>query len=192
MIYEKTISVEKEKLMKRVFKLHIIIIIALSFFVLLTGCENVKLTINSRPKALKEILYENADAKMQYDSNKWEGLETSTGIKLRMKYEKKGALIGVRRVASKSELKEYVYSEKKYIEIISVDGKVEEEEFNKLPMLTYMLEKGEFDTIVTMIIVKDGEGFYELTFECEKSIYPKCINDALIVMSTFQIINSSK
>jgi hypothetical protein len=192
MIYEETINVEKEKLMKRVFKLHIIIIIALSFFVLLTGCENVKLTINSRPKALKEILYENADAKMQYDSNKWEGLETSTGIKLRIKYEKKGALIGVRRVASKSELKEYVYSEKKYIEVISVDGKVKEEEFNKLPILTYMLEKGEFDTIVTMIIIKDGEGFYELTFECEKSIYQKCINDALIVMSTFQIINSSK
>jgi len=126
-------------------------------------------------------------AKIEYDSRKWEVVEGPYFKLLQIKNESRIAAVSGIRFVSNLDLEDYVAAYSEQLKIESINGKV-----LKYTLNGYISKINNRQvTTFTMMIVKDGPGYYVLTFGCVQELYPKYINEALKVFQTFQILEPS-
>jgi len=130
-------------------------------------------------------------AKVEYDSRMWRVVEGPYFTLLQIKNESKIAAVSGIRFVSNLGLEDYVAAFSEQLLMESIDGKVLKSTVNGYPSLTISKINHNQVTTFTMMIVKDGPGYYVLTFGCVKELYPKYINEALKVFRTFQILEPS-
>ncbi len=150
--------------------------------------EPITVTNKAEVPITEELTFNDESAQITYDSNLWREIEISAGTSIQIKSEKKAVTIGAARFVSADDQIQYVENFKTFMQERSVDGVVEEDTLNGNPLLTYTENKGNFNITFSVLIVKDGDGYYEVTFACFSDLYEKYKLDASQVMETFQIL----
>ena len=140
---------------------------------------------------LQELSINNNSAKIKYSTNLWKEADISNGTMIQVKSERKIVAIGAERMVSTETQDKYISNFKKFMENKSSDGKVEEGTLNNYPLLSYTQHNVNADIIFTVLVVKDGPGYYEVTFACFKDLYLKYKDEAFTVMKSFQVVTPS-
>lgn len=143
-------------------------------------------------EAKKELTFNDGSAKFVYDKDAWKEFESTAGPVIQNKSEKKAVLIGAGRIPSTNSYDKYVQDFKVFMKENSIDGDCIEGSLNGYPLLTYTEKKGNVDITFTVLIVKDGAGYYEVTFICVSDLYETYKDAAFEVMKTFEIVAPSK
>ncbi|MGV8981657.1 hypothetical protein [Clostridium sp.] len=154
--------------------------------IMLSSCSNVK------PTVVKELNFNNNAAKFVYDSNVWQEFESTGGTVVQNKYEKKAVAIGAARIPSKDNENDYVEKFKVDMEKLSKDGTCTVDKLNNLSLLTCSQETDDSNIAFSVLVVKDGAGYYEVNFICSTDLYDEYKDAAFEVMKTFKFLIRQK
>lgn len=162
------------------------IMISVLAMIMISSCSN------AQPEVVKDLNFNNNSAKFVYDSNVWQEFDSTGGTVVKIKSEKKAVAIGAERIPSTDNESEYVEKFKAVMEKLSLDGTCKVDKLNNFPLLTYTEKKDNSDITFSVLVFKDGEGYYEVNFICVSDLYDKYKDEAFEVMKTFKIVNPTK
>ena len=163
-----------------------ICLVAVLTMIILTSCSN------RQTGAVKELVFKNNAAKIVYETKTWNEFDNNGEAAIENKSEKKIVAINIGRIPSTDNQSQYVENFKEFMKNKSINGTCTVGTLNEHPLLTYTENKGNFDITFSVLVVKDGEGYYEVNFACASELYAEYKDAAFEVMKTFKIVNPSK
>lgn len=142
--------------------------------------------------ASKELFMNNKSAVIRYEKKKWKETSSNNIPIIHIRSEKKAVFIGGGRFRSLLNTNDYVKNFKEVMKGRSINATCEEGVINGFPLLTFTENKGNYNITYSVLVAKDGPGFYEITFACVSDLCEKYKNDAYDVLKTFSILLPSK
>lgn len=158
-------------------------------FIVLALLVVIVSSCNGRKSSEHNVLtFNNNSSQITYNPDIWKEFESTAGPMIQASTANKAVAIGAARLASTKEESQYIEDFKAFMQNNSVDGNVIEETLNNYSVLTYTQSHGDFDITYSVMVVKDGSGYYEVTLACYKDLYEDYRDLAFEVMKTFNIV----
>lgn len=181
--------------MRKTIKSIPVIALIVLLTVMSNSCSTSRMAslLNIDTGELKELTFNDGRAKIQYDPSLWR--ETKLKMKegtyspaIHVKSEDKSILISAAKVNTTKSEPDYVIEFKNFMQNNSVDGKIEEDKLNNHTLLSFAKNEGSIEISYSVLVVKDGNGYYEVTFACPRDLYSKYKDEAHAIMGTFKVV----